>query len=207
MRMKELFPHLTKPMFKKSYQRAVLKAKQVNPSAKTIRDHDIRNEICRASKKSQITEKAKKVSEPCLSIQSFTNSSGDITKQKAMEVLSKQISVGTSGSRKTSKVGVEEDVVGNSAAQEDGVEIRGQDKYQDDGDEHRLEETEETGNSEKDVQNVSLETGQNKSNCKFCGKKYEKIGMLIKHIKNVHQEPKVKEQIACPKCKKVLSSH
>ena len=203
MRMKELFPHLTKPMFKKSYQRAVLKAKQVNPSAKTISDHDIRNEICRAYKKSQITEKAKKVSEPCLSIQSFTNSSGDITKQKAMEVVSKQISVGTSGSRKTSKVGVEEDVVGTSAAQEDGVEIRGQDKYQDDGDEHRLEETEETGNSEKDVQKVE----QNKSKCKFCGKKYEKIGMLIKHIKNVHQEPKVKEQIACPKCKKVLSSH
>ena len=119
-----------------------------------------------------------------------------------MEVVSKQISVGTSGSRKTSKVGVEEDVVGTSAAQEDGVEIRGQDKYQDDGDEHRLEETEETGNNEKDVQKVE----QNKLKCKFCGKKYKKIGMLIKHIKNVHQEPKVKEQISCPKCKKVLSS-
>ena len=41
MRMKELFPHLTKPIFKKSYQRAVLKAKQGDPSAKPIRDHDI----------------------------------------------------------------------------------------------------------------------------------------------------------------------
>ena len=176
MRMKELFPHLTENLFKKCYLTTVSKAKQVNPLAKTILDHDIRNEIRTACNKSKSIDKVAKVSISCLQTPPCVNSYADC--KELVGASTEKVAQGN-GAVQVVRAGVTQEIAGVKVTQKT------------------------IGSGATKDTRASQDT---KEVCKFCGKKYDRIQMLINHIENIHKNPKARKSISCPKCPKALSS-